>query len=741
MPAPAPTALKAPDTAPGWLQGLVLMLLIAGSCVPTEGAAQGETLWLAVLWLGAGSAAACWTIRGGRPAWLLADTGVLLLTGGQILSGLLTLWSGPDRHTAGMLLVEWAGLWAAWLALRVAFAKRGLPPQVLWLGTLFAVVLAGYGGWQHTYWYPSMAAEYGPRMELVRTIGAESPAARQAVEELRQAGIPTEGSALILFEKRLQDSREPFGPFALANTFGGFLAVWTTVACGLWWLRPGRDWRQQVTLALSAGVIVYCLQLTNSRTAWGGLTFALMTLGACVLVRRTGSQWPTRVCVFAAGLASIGIVVFGICSSGEQSTLPGPLKSLAYRFQYWQGTWNFLQADWLTGAGLGQFRTTYIAHKLPVASEDIADPHNLWLEVWANGGLLPLAGLGIVLMATMGPLWHRTEPDTAKSSVDAHTRWWSGGMAAGLLLVFVQAFAMHGEWHDLPLLLLLTWGSLAGGLAWSGLGAIGSSTTAVRQLCAAAAIGLMIHLTGAGGIGTPAVVQLLWLLVIGTLQPRSRELRATAWHSWPSYALTAAAAIAGLLALVGVVRPHQAAVSALKAGDDQIGRQLPDAALKNYQAAANADPTWVEPWLRMAGLHEREWNADRDRNARRFDEAAAALDAAWARHRGNHLLAQAAGKLWSERAAATQASNDRKTAIDWCERAVRAAPTSALLRAELALALAADQQQTAAAAAAEAALRQQAINESQGHIDRYLPPFLLNQVRQLASPGAPAALP
>ncbi len=39
-----------------------------------------------------------------------------------------------------------------------------------------------------------------------------------------------------------------------------------------------------------------------------------------------------------------------------------------------------------SGVGPGNFRACYLRYKLPESSEEILDPHNLFLEVWATGG-------------------------------------------------------------------------------------------------------------------------------------------------------------------------------------------------------------------------------------------------------------------------------------------------------------------------------------------------------------------
>ena len=99
-----------------------------------------------------------------------------------------------------------------------------------------------------------------------------------------------EGPALTLFEKRLRDSREPLGLFALANTFGGFLAVCLILSVNAATIVAWTSGQQSIvrsvrnvfwTLILLVIVcLAWCLLLTKSRTAWIGTVAGLAFLVA-----------------------------------------------------------------------------------------------------------------------------------------------------------------------------------------------------------------------------------------------------------------------------------------------------------------------------------------------------------------------------------------------------------------------------------------------------------------------------
>src|SRR5205085_6033684 len=112
-------------------------------------------------------------------------------------------------------------------------------------------------------------------------------------------------------------------------------------------------------------------------------------------------------------------------------------KSLRYRFEYWSSTWEMLletPRNWLMGVGPGNFRQNYLPFKLPQSSEEIADPHNLVLDVWANGGLMAVGGLAGVCFAGIRSLWQRDSRHfQGTAGPKSSGPRWSDGILAGAL--------------------------------------------------------------------------------------------------------------------------------------------------------------------------------------------------------------------------------------------------------------------------------------------------------------------
>src|SRR5262249_19715776 len=145
-------------------------------------------------------------------------------------------------------------------------------------------------------------------------------------------------------------------------------------------------------------ILLVALVLTKSRSAWIGLL-----VGIVIVAWKSRKEVPRRVYVATGvlGLALIAALVVGGLVTGrlDREVLTQAPMSLGYRWEYWRGTWRLLtggatdlatalrSATLWRGVGPGNFRGPYLRYKLPESSEEILDPHNLFLEVWATGGI------------------------------------------------------------------------------------------------------------------------------------------------------------------------------------------------------------------------------------------------------------------------------------------------------------------------------------------------------------------
>ncbi len=295
-----------------------------------------------------------------------------------------------------------------------------------------------------------------------------------------------------------------------------------------------------------------------------------------------------------------------------------------------------------SGVGPGNFRASYLRYKLPVSSEEILDPHNLFLEVWATAGisalLVLLAVLALGLWNLLGPPSRSSDasdtahpsrpgrrasqnpevPDRTGSRSEGEAPdappcrpvWLMPAAGAGWILVFVL----------LPLNLFMV-GSFS---RWVILG--GSWLAAVllgrplwrRIPIPAIALGggfaaVLVNLLAAGGIGIPTVAMGFWSLLALGLNLRD-DRPCSRLHEYPSrvppFALsTAWAAILGLF--LGAVVPYWRAEAAIAQAEEATrpGR-APDfeRAERIYlDRAIVADRYYARPWLKYAALQFDAW--------------------------------------------------------------------------------------------------------------------------------------
>ena len=188
----------------------LIALLVARWLLPTEGAAEGLTLWLVQLVLFTALARTAWSWRfGDRPArldWL--DGAMGLLIAAQVISALVVVLTVGNARAAINMAWEWVGsgvlIWLLRQELRSAHVVRELCVGL----SLTAAVLAGYGLYQHYFWYPQMVREYQRLTGEVRDLtepdengqpqrlsGSDARQLARLQREMAQMGVPTEESS------------------------------------------------------------------------------------------------------------------------------------------------------------------------------------------------------------------------------------------------------------------------------------------------------------------------------------------------------------------------------------------------------------------------------------------------------------------------------------------------------------------------------------------------------------------
>ena len=711
------------------LRWLALLLTTALVCTrlywPGENAQEGYGLgWvLALLLTSLLAVAAAWV--GGQFRWRAsaADLALLVLI-------ILIAFSVPlssDRRAAISMFWQWVGLGLAYFLVRwLPRDQREIKAFLLALAAT-AVALAVYGFYQVAVEDPDLRARY-----------LQNP-----VEMLAMAGVGNDPVSRQMFENRLLNSREMRSTMALANSLAGILVGPCVMVLGVWLgllLRQGSKPRKLVPLLLALPPLVLmlvALLLTKSRSAWLGFGVGLV-LVALSLARRVHRR---HLLIAGLGLlALLSALTFAAFKTRQldREVLTESTKSLQYRVEYWQGTWSLLSEssrNFWRGVGPGNFGARYLAHKLPASSEEIADPHNLLLDVWASSGLPALLA---IMAAFAFALWNAFRPSQDPRPADLQEApplpapssltlvWLSGGVAWLLVLLIgdLEIFAVDG---------LSRW--LVLGLGWS-LGTIllfplRRQTTPAAWQTAAAACAIIVNLLAAGGIAMPPVAIVLWVLLALAQNLREDQpggkLRARNGRWTPFYFALLLAALLGTFA--GTVVPHWRSRQAIEQGLAALDarRRDVDSARQSYLRSANLDPLSSEPWILLADLELRDWLARQDTPLGNvWTKVATALDQAVTPPRSRRQL-----RVYRQRAQITRMLLNhpaltsaqlrkelRQDLLRTSARAVEIYPNNAPLRADLADAAAEAGDFDLAARQAEQALR---LHGQTPHLDKQLP--------------------
>ena len=358
-------------------------------------------------------------------------------------------------------------------------------------------------------------------------------------------------------------------------------------------------------------------------------------------------------------------------------------KSFGYRLQYWQSSLRMIADHPWLGCGPGNFQEVYTQYKLPKASEEIADPHNFLLEIWATAGtpaaLAFLGVLGCFAWSTLrgegrgaGDEGRGNEGEAKIANLPSPNGRGAGGEGgqhrSQPTLTPTLSQRERGPSPDAWLYVLL--GGLIGFLLSLPLGMLSAAppgvapvllglplaaaTVAVllgwiregqlpRWLPAVGVAVLLINLSAAGGIGLPGVAGTFWLLLAMGLQHESRRPHGPL-AAWAMLAVAVALAAA---CYTTAYRPvvecqaqlhlaEQASVRAVEhlreatlAADSlsaekwqRLAKQESDRATEHLEAAAAADPLWAEPWQRLAAARFEAWQHLPSRAAfERFEQA------------------------------------------------------------------------------------------------------------------------
>lgn len=724
---------------------LFALLLTASFMWPSEGAIHGDGLHLAIGWLITGSCAGVAALRRpdkscslSRNVSMVDGLVIVLLVGGFWLSTWHVFRVNGDRRVALNIAFEWSAIGAVWWIVRRLLHDVSARQWIVTLLIGISVGAAFVGIVQHHVTHGRQAEWY--LQQRVQADGV-SIDALMASHELQRANIPLSGVARELFERRLLASSEPIGPFALANTLGGLLAVALVLMVGgmVQILRHQSVRVSPVSWAVAmivCFVLGYCLLLTKSRTAWVGLVCGI---GMILLHGRTALSSGRLKWLFcgATSLLAVGAAIgIGSGAIDKEVVLESP-RSLQFRLFYWMGAAGVIADDPMFGSGPGNFRPVYLAHKVVESSEEILDPHNIVLDAWCSAGLI-----GVIAMCMM-PLtvvqrFLTSQVDVASPASSQERTVISTvrlGIGCGLLLHLGWRWLNGGEFIDVsrdlldPQNLVMAIPVTALLFFWAMSGRFNFSSNVIR----AAFVCVFVHLLGAGGLQISGLGMLLALLYALSADGNSKVAEplnevARTFSVAVAFAVLAGATLwYGLLPVVAASR-HSEVAAVL-----QLRRQH-EAAVKAYDKSIAADKYNTDSRQRKMGVlaymfketvgeyaqledpefeHMTDILTLFDRAIRACDEAIAGDQRSYA---GYHFRSRLQGQLYTLQPQVDLSEN----AVKDMEHVISCYPENSMFWFEYAELLNRFERSQQAESAAVKALEIDAVNHDWGHVDRYL---------------------
>ena len=205
------------------------------------------------------------------------------------------------------------------------------------------------------------------------------------------------------------ENGELFGFTSSSNSCAAMLVMLAGVSLGLVIQRFADGGARAAGWAI---LIAAAIPLTGVVLVWtlckAALGTSLLTILILLLIWRCRS-FLARQSKIAYGigvalvlLAAMSVVGFGLAFH----RLPG--ASLNFRWRYWVASWQVFLDHPLIGVGWANFGTHYLRHRLPIAAEEIQDPHNFLLTFLTELGLIG-AALAIAWLARLW--WEMTRPN------------------------------------------------------------------------------------------------------------------------------------------------------------------------------------------------------------------------------------------------------------------------------------------------------------------------------------------
>lgn len=421
-------------------------------------------------------------------------------------------------------------------------------------------------------------------------------------QRLIERGIDPNSFAAKQFEDKLLRG-EMMGFDASPNSFAAVTVLLIVVTLGVIVQRvvdrDGVGWIvvPAIGIAVGGAIIVW----VDSKTAYATPVLALGILAATALA----GSWLTRHArlAYTGGVACVVLALAAVVGHGlYHGTLPS--DSLAFRWRYWIGAWRIFTAHPLLGVGWENFGQHYLAARLPIAAEEIRDPHNFLVRFATELGIV---GGALCVLWMLRMWWEMIRPATAIQPHDGPPRRALSALiiiaaAACVLSIFatvdfgfMSLDPQTGPAYVTLRLIERVFGSaiLLAGMLCACVRSMNDATLderpapwLLRAMLAALAVFLLHNLVDFSmfEIGPMFLFAMMVGSVIGirtdVARPNPRRMRVT----------FAASAVVWLIAAGGLVLPVVIAEDRAASGDEQLRTKDPTRAAQSYRDAMSIVP-------------------------------------------------------------------------------------------------------------------------------------------------------
>ena len=240
----------------------------------------------------------------------------------------------------------------------------------------------------------------------------------------------------------------PFGPFVNRNHFATWTIMAAPVCLGYILARAGKA---KVSHAESANPRTRLARLADGRTLWltaagaamigalllslsrsGIVSLAGATIASALLLRPRMTSgrgwWLAAALIVTVGL---GVSRADLPALADRFTRSG--SSVENRVRIWRDTLPVVRDFWLTGTGVGTYRTAMLYYQRSERVVQFNQAHNHYLQATAEGGVVLLALIACASVALARLVRQRMVTDTSGYY------WIRAGAATGLLAVALQS--------------------------------------------------------------------------------------------------------------------------------------------------------------------------------------------------------------------------------------------------------------------------------------------------------------